>query len=79
MKYTMLYLKYLVVVILLLVTVVSLALGVLCLGLGIFGPAQELNMGFLIFIPVGLFCGFMGFVVLDTFKHLMDKWGLKDV
>lgn len=79
MKYTKLYLKYLVVVILLLITVVSLALGVLCVGLGIFGPAQELNLGFLIFIPVGLFCGFMGFVALDTFKHLMDKWGLKDV
>lgn len=79
MKYTKLYLKYLVVVILLLITVVSLVLGVLCLGLGVFGPAQELNLGFLIFIPVGLFCGFMGFVALDTFKHLMDKWGLKDV
>jgi len=78
MKYTMLYLKYLVVVILLLTTVVSLVLGVLCLGLGIFGPAQELNTSFLIFIPVGLFCGFMGFVALDTFKHLMNKWGLKD-
>lgn len=79
MKYTKLYLKYLVVVILLIITVVFLAFGVLCLGLGIFGPAQELNPGFLVFIPVGLFCGFTGFVALDTFKYLMDKWGLKDV
>lgn len=79
MKYTTLYLKYLVVVILLLLTVLFLALGVLCLGLGIFGPAQELNPGFLIFIPVGLFCGFAGFVAFDAFKHLMEKWGLKDV
>lgn len=79
MKYTMLYLKYLVVVILLLITVASLILGVLCAGLGIFGTAQECNPGYLVFIPVGVFCGFMGFVALDAFKYIMDKWGLKDV
>jgi hypothetical protein len=79
MKYTKLYLKYLVVVILLLITVVFLALGVLCLGLGIFGPAQELNPGFLVFIPVGLFCGFAGFVAFDCFKLLIDKWELGKV
>jgi hypothetical protein len=79
MKYTTLYLKYTAVVLLLLIAIVSLVLGVLCLGLGIFGPAQELNPGFLVFIPVGLFCGFMGFVAIDTFRHLMDKWELDKV
>jgi hypothetical protein len=79
MKYTTLYLKYLVVVILLLITVITLALGVLCLCLGIFGTAQECNPSFLVFIPVGLFCGFVGFTALDAFKYLMDKWRLQDV
>lgn len=79
MKYTTLYLKYLVVVILLLITVVTLALGALCLGLGIFGTALECNPGFLVFIPVGLFCGCGGFIALDAFKYLMDKWRLQDV
>lgn len=79
MKYTMLYLKYLVVVILLLVAVVSLALGVLCLGLGIFGPAQECNPVYLVFIPAGLFFGFVGFVAFDCFKYLINKWELDKV
>lgn len=79
MKYTMLYIKYLVVVILLIIAVAGFVLGVLCAGLGIFGTAQECNPGFLVFIPVGVFCGFMGFVALDAFKYLMDKWGLKDI
>jgi hypothetical protein len=79
MKYTMLYLKYIVVVVLLIITVVMLILGVLCVGLGIFGTAQECNPGFLVFLPVGLFCGFSGFVALDCFKCLMDKWELKDI
>lgn len=79
MKYTMLYLKYLVVVLLLLLAVLGFVLGVMGAGLGIFGTAQECNPGFLVFIPVGVFCGFMGFVALDAFKYLMDKWGLKDI
>ena len=79
MKYTMLYLKYLVIVILLLIVVAMLSVGILCLGLGIFGTAQECNPSFLVFLPVGLFCGFAGFVALDCFKLLMDRWKLKDV
>ena len=75
-KYTSLFLKYTVIVILLIITVIMLSLGVLCVGLGIFGPAQELNPGYLVFIPVGLFSGFTGFVALDMFKLLMDKWRL---
>ena len=72
-KYTLLFLKYTVIVILLIIAVIVLALGVLCVGLGIFGPAQELNPGYLIFIPVGLFCGFMGCMAFDMFKLLIDK------
>ena len=79
MKYTMLYLKYLVVVLLLLLAVIGFVLGLLCAGLGIFGTAQECNISLLVFIPVGVFCGFLGFVALDAFKYLTDKWGLKDV
>lgn len=74
MKYTRLYLKYLVVVLLILLVIFSLTLGVTCIGLGIFCTIQECNPGFLVFIPVGVFCGFMGFVALDAFKYLMDKW-----
>ena len=75
-KYTSLFLKYTVIVILLIIAVIMLVLGVLCTGLGIFGPAQECNPGFLVFIPVGVFCGFMGFVAFDMFKLLMNKWQL---
>ena len=79
MKYTTLYLKYLLVVVLLIITVVMLMLGVLCLGLGIFGTAQEGNTVYLVFLPIGLVSGFLGFVALDCFKYFMDKWRLKDV
>ena len=79
MKYTMLYLKYLVIVILLLITVVSMMLGVLCVALGVFGAAQELDAGLLVLLPVGAFCGFMGFVAFDCFKSLIDKWELDKV
>ena len=79
MKYTMLYLKYLVIVILLLLAVVSTVLGVLCVAMGVFGAAQELDAGLLVLLPVGVFCGFMGFVAFDCFKLLIDKWELGKV
>lgn len=75
-KYSLLFLKYTVVVILLTIAVIMLALGALCVGLGIFGPGQEGNLGYLVFLPVGLFCGFAGFVAFDMFKLLMNKWQL---
>ena len=79
MKFTMLYLKYLVIVILLLIAVAGWSLGVLCVALGVLGAAQECNPGFLVFIPVGLFCGFAGFVAFDCFKSLIGKWELGKV
>ena len=79
MKFTMLYLKYLVIVILLLSAVVGWLLGVLCAALGVLGAAQECNPGFLVFIPVGLFCGFVGFVAFDCFKSLIERWELDKV
>lgn len=79
MKFTKLYLKYLVVVILLLIAVVGWLLGVLCAGMGVLGAAQELDAGLLILLPVGVFCGFMGFVAFDCFKSLIDKWELDKV
>lgn len=75
-KYTLLFLKYTVIFILFLIAMFALILGALCAGLGIFGPAQEGNPDFFVFIPVGVFCGFIGFVALDMFKLLMDKWQL---
>lgn len=77
MKYTMLYLKYLVVVLLLLIAVIGLVLGALCAGLGIIGAVQDCNPGLLVAVPFGVFCGFIGFVALDAFKYLLDKWGLQ--
>ena len=79
MKYTTLYLKYAAVVLLLLIAVVTLLLGVLCLGLGVLGPAQECNPIYLVFIPAGLFFGFIGFAAFDTFKYLIKKWELDKV
>ena len=79
MKLTMLYLKYLVIVILLLIAVAGWSLGVLCGALGVFGAAQELDAGLLVFLPVGVFCGFMGFAAFDCFKLLIDKWELGKV
>ena len=75
-KYTSLFLKYTVIVLLLIITVMMLTLGILCAGLGIFGTAQECNLSYLVFLPVGLFSGFAGFVAFDTFKLLIDKWQL---
>jgi hypothetical protein len=79
MKYTMLYLKYLVIVILLLIAVVSATLGVLCVAMGVFGAALELDASLLVLLPVGVFCGFMGFAAFDCFKLLIDKWELGKV
>ena len=79
MKYTTLYLKYTMVVLLLLIVVVTLLLGVLCLCLGVFGSAQECNPVYLVFIPAGLFFGFIGVVAFDTFKYLIKKWELDKV
>ena len=79
MKFTMLYLKYLVIVILLLIAVAGWLLGALCTGLGVFGAAVECNPGLLVFVPVGAFCGFMGFVAFDCFKSLIEKWELDKV
>ena len=79
MKYTTLYLKYLVVVILLLIAVVGWLLGVLCAGLVVLGAAQELDACLLVLLPIGVFCGFIGFVAFDCFKLLIDKWGFDKV
>lgn len=79
MTYTSLYLKYVVVVLLLIVAVICFACGILCAGLGILGPAQECNPSYLIFIPVGVFLGFIGFVAFDCFKYLIGKWELGKV
>ena len=79
MKYTTLYLKYLVIVILLLIVVVSAILGVICAAMGVFGAAQELDARLFVLLPVGVFCGFMGFVAFDCFKLLIDKWELSKV
>ena len=79
MKYTMLYLKYTAVVILALVVVIGLVLGGLCVALGLLGTATEYNLGYLVFIPAGLFFGFVGFVALDCFKYLINKWELDKV
>lgn len=77
MKYIALYLKYLVVIILFLITICFLVLGVICLGLGTFGAVQDHNINLLVLIPVGLYCGFAGFVAFDAFQQLMDRWRSK--
>ena len=74
MKYTSLYLKYLVITIVALAAVVAFITGVFCLIIGLLGATLERNPGFLVFIPAGLFCGFIGFVALDCITYLMDRW-----
>lgn len=76
MSYTLMYLRWVVIVILAILMVVSLVAGAILVGVGILGPFQEMNAMFLICIPVGLFLGLMGFVSLDCFKALIDRWGL---
>lgn len=76
MKNTLTYLKYLVIVPLAILMVLSLLCGAIFVGVGIFASAQEMNAMFLIFIPVGLFLGLVGFVSMDCLKYLVDKWGL---
>lgn len=73
MKYTKLYLKYIVVILLLLIAVVGLFCGAIGLGLGTVVAIVERNAYYIIFIPIGLFSGFMGFVSLDTYKYLSKK------
>ena len=75
-KYTLLFLKYTVIVILLTIAVIMLIIGILCVGLGTFGAAQECNLGYLVFLPAGLFSGFSGFAAFDMFKLLINKWQL---
>lgn len=73
-KCTLLFLKYTVIVILLIITLLMLALGIFGVGLGIFGAIEECNLNYLVFLPVGWYCGFTGFVAFDMFKLLIGKW-----
>lgn len=76
MKYTKLYLKYIVVILLLLIAVVGLLCGVIGLSLGTVVAIVERDAYCMIFIPIGLFSGFIGFVSLDIFKYLLKEWEL---
>lgn len=73
-KCTLLFLKYTVIVILLIITLIMLALGIFGVGMGIFGTIEECNPIYLVFLPVGWYCGFTGFVAFDMFKLLIGKW-----
>jgi hypothetical protein len=68
------YLRWIVIILLAIIMVFSLVAGVFFVMAGILGPAQEMNAMYLIFIPVGLFLGLTGFVSLDCFKALIDRW-----
>ena len=76
MSYTLIYLRWIVIALLAILMVFSLVAGAIFVGVGILGPLQEMNAMYLIFIPVGLFLGLMGFVSLDCFKALIDRWGM---
>lgn len=76
MKNTLTYLKYLVIVPLIILMVLGLLCGAVFVGVGVFISVQEMNAGYLIFIPCGLFFGLIGFVCMDCLNYLIDKWGL---
>lgn len=76
MSYTLMYLKWVVVILLAILMVFSLVAAAIFVGAGIFGAAQEMNATFLILIPAGIFLGLVGFVFMDCFKYLIDKWGM---
>jgi hypothetical protein len=70
------YLRWVVIVILAILMIVSLVAGAILVVVGIIGTFQEMNAMLLICIPVGLFLGLMGFVSLDCFNALIDRWGM---
>lgn len=76
MSYTLMYLRWIVVILLAILMVFSLVGGAIFVAAGIFGSLQEMNAMYLILLPVGLFLGLMGFVSLDCFKALIDRWGM---
>lgn len=73
-KCTLLFVKYTVIVILLIIALIMLAIGIFGVGMGIFGTMEECNLNYLVFLPVGLCSGFMGFVAFDIFRLLIGKW-----
>ena len=76
MSYTLIYLRWIVIALLAILMVFSWAAGAISVVAGIFGSLYEMNSVYLIFLPVGLFLGLMGFVSLDCFKALIDRWGM---
>lgn len=73
MTYTKLYLKYIVIILLLLIAIVGLLCGAIGLSLGTVVAIAEHDAYYMIFIPIGLFSGFIGFVSLDVF-NLLTRW-----
>ena len=74
MNYTLMYLRWIVLILLTIIMLAGFIAGVFLVAVGILGSILEMNAMYLIFLPVGLFLGLIGFVSLDCFKALMDRW-----
>ena len=70
------YLKWIVIILLAILMVFSLVAGAILVGAGISCALHEMNAMYLILLPIGMFLGLMGFVSLDCFKALIDRWGM---
>lgn len=76
MRYTVKYLRYVLLGVIGIIMCIGWAVGGLSLIVGFVGSLAESEVGYLILVPVGLFCGFLGFTAFDIINHLVDKWRL---
>lgn len=74
MKYAMLYLKYVVLALLMAITICGIAMGAILVLGGLIMALSYLDTVYLIVVPLGLFSGFMGFVAIDAFEWINNKW-----
>lgn len=77
MKHTLLYLKIIVFVALALIMVTGFIVGGGLAIIGIFSALSNMDATSLILVPMGLFCGLLGFAALDTIEYLDGKWSWK--
>ena len=74
MKYTMLYLKYVVLALLMTITLCGIGMGAILVLGGLIMALSYLDTVYLMVVPLGLFSGFMGFVTIDAFEWINNRW-----
>jgi hypothetical protein len=74
MKHTLMYFKVIIFILLCIIILLGWGCGVILLIVGLFSAFATNSTHALLMVPVGLFCGLMGFVAFDALEYINDKW-----